>query len=204
MKKILVLILILLLVTSCKNDSADVGTPAKVDEPSETEVMKVTGMEEIPKIKVSHEGDMIQTVERKVLWNGVSGTNPYILKTYMDCYNDNSLTGLNYLELGEDICIEFEAYQPETIELKESLMTEAGERKYDVRCDQERNISLDEEGCYSFTLSGSFADVLSSNSNDYLPGHTYKGYTLLCTWADGEYQAEYGFVIRSDASITLN
>ena len=41
------------------------------------------------------------------------------------------------------------------------------------------------------------AAMLSSNSKDYEPENTIRGFKLICSWGDNE--CEYGFIITSDA-----
>jgi hypothetical protein len=50
----------------------------------------------------------------------------------------------------------------------------------------------------TFELDMHPAVFLSSNSEDYLPGKTMRGFKLTCSWGDN--QCEYGFIIRTDAN----
>jgi len=117
----------------------------------------------------------------------------YIFQLYASEY---SIENAPYVAIGSKIEINFTGNPPDSIKLYDQLLTEEGLIKYDHRLKE--NVTLEYSGGkYSFELDGSFASFLSSNSKDYMPGNTIRGFNILCNWDDKKY--EYSFVLRTDA-----
>ena len=125
----------------------------------------------------------------------------YIFKLYA---NENSIETAPYVAIGSKIEIDFIDNPPDSIKLFDWLLKEGGRIKYDHKLKKE--VPLDYSGGkYSFDLDGNFASFLSSDSKDYMPGNTIRGFNMRCAWDGKEY--DYGFVLRTDAafpSITQN
>jgi len=79
----------------------------------------------------------------------------------------------------------------------DSVLNESGVIKYTTREDITIPFTFSNRKG-AFMLEMNPAVFLSSNSEDYLPGKTMRGFRLTCSW--GENQCEYGFITRTDAT----
>ncbi|MDR1629504.1 MAG: hypothetical protein LBS36_04745 [Oscillospiraceae bacterium] len=114
---------------------------------------------------------------------------------------DNAPGDLVYLKNGESITIEFDGKLPDTVKLTEHIIKADGSAKYTT---EHKGTAIDiafKKGKGSFVIEKNYATALSSNSADYAPGATIKGYRLLCNFGTDE--CEYAFVIRGDAAFTM-
>lgn len=117
--------------------------------------------------------------------------------TFDTIMNENSNIEIPYIELGTKIKIEIKGRVPDRIELTDSVLRENGTVKYSYREDQIIPFTFsNRKGTYDLDIHP--AVFLSSNSEDYLPGKTMRGFRLTCSW--GENKCEYGFIIRTDAN----
>lgn len=117
--------------------------------------------------------------------------------TFQTIMKGDSKNKLPYIKQGEKIQIVFKGKMPDTVSLKEYILTEDGNVKYTDKEVKEIPITFeDKKGEFDVLLN--FAAFLSSNSKDYEPGALIRGYRLVCSW--GENECEYGFIIRTDAN----
>lgn len=101
-----------------------------------------------------------------------------------------------YFHLGDTIVIKFLDSAPDTIELYDYILNSDGTLKYTTAATEPLNVELKDKKI-EFELPANIAAVLSSNSKDYEPGATIRGFRLICTWGSNE--CEYAFIIRTDA-----
>lgn len=100
-----------------------------------------------------------------------------------------------YVKLGETIRLNFGDQAPQSFELSDYLLGEEGTLKYRKAI---RNIEMDiHDGIGDLVLDENGFAALSSNSKDYEPGATLRGFRMICNWKD--HTQEYAFVIRTDA-----
>lgn len=114
---------------------------------------------------------------------------------FEECVEKNE--ELVYLKLGDKIRIEFQGDEPDTIELKNSLLYPDGNQKYTPKESDILDVEL-KNGVIEFDLPQDMTVLFSSDSKDYLPGNTIRGLKLKAVW--GEEEREFYFVIRTDAS----
>jgi hypothetical protein len=120
-------------------------------------------------------------------------------------YNDTGLfqaitqdaASLPYVKLGEDVEIRFQGKAPDSYELTDSVLKQDGTEKYwkpspDIISLSHKNNTA------SFQLKENTMAFMSSQSKDYEPGATIRGFRLVCRWED-QIQ-EYAFVLRTDAN----
>ena len=110
---------------------------------------------------------------------------------------EGSNIDIPYIELGTTIEIEIKGIVPDRVELIDSVLNEDGDNKYTLREDITTPITFSNRKG-TFELDMHPAVFLSSNSEDYLPGKTMRGFKLNCSWGDN--QCEYGFIVRTDAN----
>jgi hypothetical protein len=104
---------------------------------------------------------------------------------------------LPLIELGETISIEFLGQVPDSTMLTECLLQSDGTQKFTI----EDTIDIDfSSGQGSFILEKNMSVAFSSNSADFMPGASIRGFRLICKWGNNE--CEYAFVIRSDPPFT--
>jgi beta-lactamase regulating signal transducer with metallopeptidase domain len=135
-------------------------------------------------------------------WNGSIYDR---LDSFKNLMADKTIDDLVYVKNGQDIVVTFsQQYCPDGAKLTEYILRESGDEKYNIPgMDLDLQNDLIYKHVSGFTVKPNYATALSSNSADYMPGNTIKGYRLVCTWNDGN-ECEYAFVIRGDAAITMN
>ncbi len=115
---------------------------------------------------------------------------------------DKRLSDIKYLEMDDLVEITFTKHLPSQVVLHDSILTENGEMKYESTILKEETLDVI-DGKAIYRMNENLAALLSSNSKDYEPGATIRGYQLDCTYNDSVYS--YYFVLRSDASAsTIN
>ncbi|UYZ13647.1 hypothetical protein A6764_01240 [Brevibacillus sp. WF146] len=102
-----------------------------------------------------------------------------------------------YVKLGETVYISFNK-EPKSYELRESILNTDGVFKYKSQPAQQQpvNIKFNNKSA-TFNLNENIYARLSSNSSDYKPGGTIRGFRLVCKWEDRT--QEFVFVIKTDA-----
>lgn len=108
-----------------------------------------------------------------------------------------TIQNLEYVRNGRNVTIRFRSKVPDMIELTEYIISEDGELRDIYNGVMYEKIQSVSPNRISFRIEPNWATALGSFSGDYTPGHTIKGYRVVCTWGDKE--CEYLFVIRSDA-----
>ena len=117
--------------------------------------------------------------------------------TYRAIMKGKTRTELPYIQLNEEIQIDFKGAAPDTVELRDYILNADGSIKYTEKEINIIPIKFKDKQC-SFTLAPNPAAFLSSDTSDYEPGATIRLFRLTCKW--GENECEYAFIIRSDAS----
>jgi hypothetical protein len=154
---------------------------------------------EFPKIKLSSGSTDIEwVIGINRLGNAITDREDNL--TWL--MKDQQSGDLVYLKNKEFITIKFDGKSPDTVKLTEHIIKADGTPKYTTENEGTVIDITFKNGKGSFIIQPNYATALSSNSNDYLPGNTIKGYRLLCNWGTDE--CEYAFVIRGDAAITMN
>jgi len=135
-------------------------------------------------------------------WNGNKSFNRdgfYEIMRDLE-WQDLTVEDLPYIKNGEEIIIFFNGAEPDSFTVTEFILNQNGSQKYNVE-----GMDYDLEfhaGVYRprhiFAVKHNLVTSLSSNSNDYLPGNTIKGYRIAAVW--GVHEGEYAFIIRGDAS----
>lgn len=195
MKRVITAILIFLLSASCSScgNTAEVtsGMPNGTEPPAVLQAYEIPA--EPPEIKITSGETEIDYAVGKNMWNGAvyNRTGTFQMASY-----GKSLSDYPYIELGEEITIEFDGPVPEAYTLNDYILDSDGGVKYSNEVTRELPIEFtDSTG--TFVLDFNPASALSSNSEDYGPGSSVRGFLLICAWGDNE--CEYGFIIRSDA-----
>lgn len=103
---------------------------------------------------------------------------------------------VSYVNLGENIELNFAQDKPDTIRLRDYLLSAAGEIRYPSLPTKAVEFAVAPDNAL-FKLEQNMAAYLSSDSADYNHSNSFRGFHLICTWG-GEVR-EYAFVIRTDA-----
>lgn len=152
-----------------------------------------TKMSEPPQIEITTGDTSIEYVVGLNQWNGTMYDRE---GTFQSIMKNTSVTDLPYIHLNEEFHIQFKGTAPDTIKLLDYVLDSTGNAKYTDKEIQTIPFQLNNKKG-SFVLGTHAASGLSSNSADYEPGASIRGFRLTCTWGDNE--SEYAFVIRSDA-----
>ena len=203
MRKLIIPIsLVILLLGGCAGYSEvprDTGSSAALPSalPGAPTSTRETG-DEPPSITVMAGDISIGWQVGKNEWNGSIYDR---MDNFHRIMSQTSFDDLPYVGNGETITIQFAGDVPESYTLTEYILRDTGDMKYNIP-GMECVISFDSDGFGAFFVEPNFATGLSSNSEDYLPGNTIKGYRLVCRW--GRNVCEYGFIIRSDAFVSMS
>lgn len=106
-----------------------------------------------------------------------------------------------YVKLGTDISLEFrEGTVPDSVTVQDLILRGDGSPKYNEQVTEEFTLACSgSTAC--FTLDINSAALLSSDMSSYEEAGILRGFRVNCRWDDNS-TAEYGFVIRTDASST--
>jgi hypothetical protein len=115
---------------------------------------------------------------------------------FQSIMNDATIK-IPYVKLGETVTISF-SKEPKSYELRESLLHTDGVFTFKSQPAQQQPVTIKfHDKSATFILDENMYARLSSNSSDYKPGGTIRGFRLVCKW-EGRTQ-EYVFVIKTDA-----
>ncbi|MCD7991751.1 MAG: hypothetical protein LUK37_08240 [Clostridia bacterium] len=108
-----------------------------------------------------------------------------------------------YVKLGTDISLEFrEGTVPDHITVQDLILRGDGSPKYNEQATEEFSLACF-GGAACFSLDINRTALLSSDMSTYKEAGILRGFRVNCRWNDNS-TAEYGFVIRTDASSTEN
>jgi hypothetical protein len=117
---------------------------------------------------------------------------------FQSIINDSTII-VPYAKLGETVHLKLkDDKEASSYELKEIILNKNGTFKYDSKLDRAVYINFI-NGSTSFNLSANTSSMLSSNTEDYKPGASLRGYRFVCKW-ENQIQ-EYAFIIRTDSVI---
>jgi hypothetical protein len=184
---LLISLLIVLFFTACSYNKRITAPP----ENSATEVNKVT-LTNPPEIFTAGDKE-IPYVAGLNQWNSAIYDRE---DTFQTILKKDSGIEVPYIQLGETIQIEFKGNPPDKLQLRDYIQKEDGIPKYTGKEVNQIPVKLVGEKI-NFKLEVHMAAMLSSNSKDYEPGNTIRGFKLTCSW--GENECEYGFIIKTDA-----
>ena len=106
-----------------------------------------------------------------------------------------------YVKLGTDISLDFrEGTVPDSVTVQDLILRGDGSPKYTEQVTEEFTLACSGSAA-CFTLDINSAALLSSDMSSYMEAGILRGLRVNCRWADNS-TAEYGFVIRTDASST--
>jgi hypothetical protein len=154
---------------------------------------------EPPKLKITAGDSELLYVVGLDEWNGntySSGDN------FTFIMQDNSLSDLPRVALGETISIEFDGKAPDSVKLTDHVLASDGTHTFTVeKANGTHTFAVEStidiafsKGKGSFTLGKNWTAALGSS--DDMPDASIRGFRLVCTWGDNE--CEYAFIIRSD------
>lgn len=150
----------------------------------------------LPEITVTSDSGIIGCATSILKWGEVTNESENIFAKILE----DGPVELPYIRLGERIYIQFNENPPDSAVMYDKLITEYGGNVYDERVTNEIPLVF-QDGELSFVLEAHFASNLSSDSESYKDGNTIRGFKIVCKW--GEDECEYGFVIRTDAVISV-
>lgn len=147
-----------------------------------------------PTIKITAESKEIEYTLGLNTWNGskIDREDTFLYHMKRTLPED-----LPYISLGKEIEIKFLGKVPDTVVLTDYILMDDGNVKYNIPPSAANPTPLSfKHKKTSFILSENFTALLSSQSADYEPGTTIRGFRIYCK--DGKNDWEYGFIIRTD------
>ncbi len=104
-----------------------------------------------------------------------------------------------YVQLGSMIKLQLNDRFPDTITITDIIANLDGSPKYDRRLDNEVAYTITGH-TVSFSVESNWAIALSSNSEDYKKGNSYRWFRIQCGWRNGD-KKEYAIYVRTDPAI---
>ncbi len=104
-----------------------------------------------------------------------------------------------YVQLGSMIKLQLNDRFPDTITITDIIANPDGSPKYDRRLDKEVAYTVTGH-TVSFAVESNWAIALSSNSEDYKKGNSYRWFRIQCGWRNGD-KKEYAIYVRTDPAI---
>ena len=153
----------------------------------------IAKMPEPPKITITAAGTEIDYTVGLNRWNNTFYDREGTFQTIM---KGKAKTDLPYVKLNTELHIEFKGTTPDSVKLEDHILNADGNMKYK----EIQTIPIEfknDKG--SFILVSNPAALLSSDSSDYEPGASIRGFRLICKWDENE--CEYAFIIRSNRYI---
>jgi len=152
-------------------------------------------LEEPPLINITVGETKLYYEVSKTLWNGEDTSERISFAALM---KDNKELPLfdspkKLLEFEDTILLDFGDTVPDSIVVKDYLLSETGGTMYTDREIIERFVKIEGEGKFSLGLYQHFALMLSSNSETY-KNPSYRGFRVICTFGDDKV-CEYAFVL---------
>jgi hypothetical protein len=103
---------------------------------------------------------------------------------------------LPYVALGEEVVIEATNFDTDLFTVEDAILKQDGTFKYGEQSTTTYEVEV-EDGIAKFLIPDHFATSLSSNSEDYKPGHTIRAFVLRSKIDQSDFA--FAFVIRTNA-----
>ena len=103
---------------------------------------------------------------------------------------------LPYFALGEEVVIESTNFETDLFTVEDAILKQDGTFKYGEQSTISYEIEV-VEGIAKFQLPDHFATSLSSNTEDYKPGHTIRAFVIRAKIDKSDFA--FAFVIRTNA-----
>jgi len=111
-------------------------------------------------------------------------------------FEDASWEELPYFALGEEVVIEATNFDTDSITVEDAILKQDGTFKYGEQSTNVYEIEV-VDGIAKFEIPDHFATSLSSNSEDYKPGHTIRAFVIRTEIDKSDFA--FAFVIRTNA-----
>lgn len=148
---------------------------------------------EEPHLRIMAEGQEIQGI---YYGNQHNQTREEIEKRLEKAMEGTSIKELPYIALGKKITIETENFQTEEFSVFDYILTKTGKIRYDEKVVHTSVVQVN-NGKATITLVPNFAVNLSSNSEDYEPGKTTRGFVIRANIEGSSFA--FAFILRADA-----
>ncbi|HSN66237.1 MAG TPA: hypothetical protein VLS94_06325, partial [Fusibacter sp.] len=103
---------------------------------------------------------------------------------------------LPYVALGEEVVIDATNFETELFTVEDAILKQDGTFKYGEQSTTVYEVEV-VDGIAKFQLPDHFATSLSSNTEDYKPGHTIRAFVLRAKIDKADFV--FAFVIRTNA-----
>lgn len=140
---------------------------------------------------VTSKGKVIRSVEKLLETNTGSDEDRTLFQSLMA---ESDLI-IPYVKLGEIIQVDFSGTAPDSYKLTDYILKEDGTFKYNKGTASPVNLEFDNKKA-TFKLDSIMTVFLSSDSKDYEPGATFRGFRLIGEWVDQS--KEITFIVRTD------
>ncbi len=111
-------------------------------------------------------------------------------------FEDATWEELPYFALGEEVVIEATNFETDFFTVEDAILKQDGTFKYGEQSTNSYELEV-VDGIAKFEIPDHFATSLSSNSEDYKPGHTIRAFVLRAKIDKADFV--FAFVIRTNA-----
>jgi hypothetical protein len=111
-------------------------------------------------------------------------------------FENASWEELPYVALGDEVVIEATNFDTELFTVEDAILKQDGTFKYNEKSTNVYDVEV-VDGIAKFDIPGHAAAHLSSNSEDYKPGHTIRAFVLRAKIDKADFA--FAFVIRTNA-----
>jgi hypothetical protein len=187
-------------VTEPKTEPTTEATEPTTEPPAESQpVFDPSPIGKPPEITLTVGGQPVEYSVGLNMWDGAIVDR---LDTLQFIMMEDSGIEVPYIKLSGTIEVTFQDNPPETAALYDKIINTDGTSRYAEQVTEELPLAIN-GGTLSSEFVANPAAFLSSNSEDYEDGNTYRGFYLRCKWENGN-DCEYGFVVRTDAGSIAN
>jgi hypothetical protein len=146
-----------------------------------------------PQLKITADNKKIQVI---YYGNQYNKTREELEKRLKMAMEGKSLEDIPYIALNGKIIIEAENFKTEELTVSDYILRSDGTFRYGDRATNTSVVPV-KKGRAALSLSANPAASLSSNSSDYLPGKTVRGF-IIQTDIEGS-SFTFAFILRTDA-----
>jgi hypothetical protein len=114
----------------------------------------------------------------------------------------NDSEHIPYAELGSTITLSFKGKRPVAVSVIEIIARADGVRRYDEGTDKEVEVAFSGSNLAMFSVTSGYDNSVSSYSEDYLPGNSFRWYRIILNDA-GNGTTEYGLWLRTDPAVIM-
>ena len=144
-----------------------------------------------PSVKISVGSQAIKTIYYGDRYNEKRDD----MERFLDFAFEDGWESIPYVELGDEVVIEFENFEATDVQFTDVILDREGQYRYGEQSDMTFGLKA-VSGKLKYELPSNPAVHLSSNSDDYLPGHVIRACLIRTEINDSDFV--FAFVVRTN------